>query len=494
MSQPVVLRPKQIEDLAFAIAQKRCLFLHDPGVGKTPPVCVFLWYVWKELGQKSIWVQPNSLRHKNRRELLRFTEFSDEDVEVLEVDHLSATESQQRTLRKWLDSGKGRPAKHLLAYPQHLERLANGETIDLIAESKAKALLVGFRFLTRFWERMFTAHPSINCLAVDELHMGYGGPDSQNTNAFYRVLRHAEYFVGMTGTLLNGRLDSVFPAIHVIEPRYYGSYHGFRQQHVGFEDDYGRVLMWKNEEKVGQILLTHGRRRTFQEEYGEEDVVFLPEAIEMGEQMRTAYDEFHAMAMLELENGEFLDGSLPGVATIRARQIAGHPETLGLCRDETPGKDERLEIHLTDAKERGESLLIFSAMKPEQERIKRFLEERGRRVGLINSDTPPAKREQIDLAFQKREIDDVVGSPACMGVGFNWEHVDHVIYVSLDYMDVNFLQAYRRASRGTRTKTLRVTIMQYEDSIDSRVLEILKEKSILANKVDPTRPVLKLAA
>jgi hypothetical protein len=34
--------------------------------------------------------------------------------------------------------------------------------------------------------------------------------------------------------------------------------------------------------------------------------------------------------------------------------------------------------------------------------------------------------------------------------------------------------------------------MQYADSIDQRVLEIVEQKSILANKVDPTRPILKL--
>jgi hypothetical protein len=269
------------------------------------------------------------------------------------------------------------------------------------------------------------------------------------------------------------------------------------------EDDYGRVLAWKNEAKVGQILLNHGVRRTFEEVYGKEDVVFLPDLCDMNPRMREQYDLFHEQAMLELEDGRFLDGSLPGVATIRARQIMAHPETFGLCTDEMSGKDERLEIHLADAIARGEHLLIFSVHIAEQERIVRLLEKHGRRVGLMNNNTSAAKRDKIDRGFQGldedgnfvgRTIDDVVGSPQTMAVGWNWEHVDHVIGVSLDYRDTDWLQAYRRANRGTRKKTLRCSIMQYADSIDQRVLEIIYVKSVLANKVDPTRPILQLAA
>jgi hypothetical protein len=118
----------------------------------------------------------------------------------------------------------------------------------------------------------------------------------------------------------------------------------------------------------------------------------------------------------------------------------------------------------------------------------------GRRVGLMNGQTSSAERNRIDRAFVARELDDVVGSPKTMAVGWNWEHVDHVIPVSYEYQDVDWLQAYRRASRGTRTKTLRVTLLQYADSVDGRVLDIIHEKSVLANRVDPTRPILKLAA
>ncbi len=483
----VTLRPYQMEDLTFHIANPRSLNLSDPGTGKTPTVCVLIYYWYVEHNWKTVWVQPKSLLYKNRDELLRFTDFKPEDVEVLEVDSLQAKPSEQRSLTAFLKAGKGRIPKRFLKYRRFWPRLAAGDTIDLISESQAKVILCGFRFMARFWNRLL--HWGAMAVAVDELHMGYGSHESQNTQSLFAMMKVCEGFVGMTGTLLNGRLDSVYPAIHVIEPRYYGSYGGFRYQHVSFEDEYGRVLAWKNEAKIGQILLAHGVRHTFQEVYGEEPVVYLPDRVEMGEQMREAYDEFAEMAMLELEDG-WLDGSLPGVNTIRARQIIAHPETMGLCKDEETAKDERLRIHVQDAIERGDQLLLFSVHVAEQERLVRLLTSMGRRVGLFNSNTSTAERARLDKAFRLGQIDDIVGSPETMAVGWNWEHVNHVIFVSMDYTDVTFLQAYRRASRGTRTTTLRVTIMLYEDSIDYRVLDINYDKSVIANKVDSTRPVL----
>jgi len=574
MDPNVSLRPEQIERLAQYIANPRFLDLSDPGTGKTPPVCTYLYYQWREHQATSLWSQPKSLLGKNRREVLRWTPFEPDEVVILRRnwDPVPAQGTNLPTMERvktvqyadeviirrpgdapcakgdvvptavvedWIAMGievkydynwvyqvtdaAGLDLPHLITADILAKLKKEGckvkgrrtykirdevETVvDTIAAARAqgaKVVLCSFHFMRENWQALLQAFPDLGCLAVDELHMGYGGIDSQNTASLYGVMRQAKCFIGMTGTLLNGKLDSVYPAIHVIEPGYYPrGYADFREQHVQFEDDYGRVLSWKNEAKVGQILLRHGVRRTFQEVYGEEDVVFMPADVDMNPLMREAYDEFHEAAMLELEDGKFLDGSLPGVATIRARQIIAHPETFGLCKGEATGKDEWLEIQVVDAIQRGENLLIFSVHIPEQERIVRLLESMGRRVGLMNSSTSGAKRDTIDLAFQGvdkegrfigRTLDDVVGSPQTMAVGWNWEHVNHVIPVSYDYQDVNWLQSYRRASRGTRTSTLRVTFPRYYQSVDFRVLEIIQQKSLLANKVDPTRPILKLAA
>jgi len=373
--------------------------------------------------------------------------------------------------------------------PQKMSR-ADPETFkDLIAAASrdgAKAVICTFKFMSMHWERLLAAFPEIDLLLVDELHMAYGGLESGLTESFFHVNRKVSRFVGMTGTLINGRLDSAFPAIHVIEPRYYGSRQGFYFEHVQAMDDYGRPVRWKNEDKLAAIIKKHSIRRTFEEVYGKEDVVFIAEEIEMHEKVRVSYDEFHETAMLELADGRVLDGSIQGVAQMRARQIMAHPETMLSDIPKWTEKDERLMVHLR----KGAKTLIFAALQPEQERILRVCEELGLRAAMINANVSGPQRIKIDEAAQAGELDVIVASGPTTAVGYNWEMFDLVIFASIDFMDVNILQAYRRASRGTRTKTLLVVFFKYEDSIDDRMYEIVKEKSSLANRVDGTRPVL----
>lgn len=490
MDPDVKPRDYQIADLAFHIANPKSLNLSDPGTGKTPTACWLAWYHWSKHGHRTYWTMPKSLMKKNKKELLRFTDFKDEDVVILESDHrkLKASDPGDTPVKLRYKKVKkptgrlnpdGSPETELVEEPEYV--------VDLIAlHCDAKVFISTFKFGANHWQSLLGTVPSIKLFMVDEIHMGYGGPKSQQTNSFHFINRHCPHFMAMTGTLVDGRLDSAFPAIHAIEPRYYGSYQGFVNEHAGWINDYGTVEYWINEEKVKQILERHAVRHSFEEVYGEEPVHFEVVTVEMGPKVREEYDKFHEQAMLELESGDILDGSLPGVATIRATQIMAHPETMGIGKGEPLGKDLKLAEYAVE----GRPMLVFASLQPEQRRCKAVLEAEGLRVGLINADVSAKERNRIDEAFCAGELDAIVGSGPTVAVGYNWERADHVVFVSVDYKDTNAIQAYRRASRGTRTSVLRVSFLEYEDSIDQRKFEILTEKSVLANKVDPTRKVL----
>lgn len=544
-----MLRDKQVQQLAFYIKNPKCLDLSDPGTGKTPPCCVYSFMVWDRGQKKTLWSMPKSLLRKNKKEMIRFTEFEDGDVEIMKTDRANLTKSwtgptleATRRVATWMladgtmthelaekatlpvqfayhhpstgvqtDLRTGKP---VMALPDPSKRLykvvtprfgPDGETPqkqwvdqpevfkDLIVDAVqrgAKVFICTFAFMSSHWERMLAAAPDIDLLLVDELHMGYGGTESKQTESFYFVNKHVSRFVGMTGTLINGRLDSAFPALHVIEPRYYGSRNGFYGEHASVIDDYGRVVVWKNEAKLRAIIERHSIRRTFEEVYGKEDVVFFTEEVEIGEKVKEKYEQFHAEAMLELEDGRVLDGSMPGVNLIRARQLLGHPETMIPNLPLWTPKDDRIALYLA----KGKKTLIFAALQPEQERIQRLCEDAGLRVGLINGNTPTSQRIKIDEAAQRGELDVIVGSGPTVAVGYNWEMFDYVIFASIDYQDVNVLQAYRRASRGSRTSTLHVIFLKYGDSVEDRIYDIVRAKSQLANRVDPTRPVLEFSS
>jgi SNF2 family DNA or RNA helicase len=96
---------------------------------------------------------------------------------------------------------------------------------------------------------------------------------------------------------------------------------------------------------------------------------------------------------------------------------------------------------------------------------------------LINGSVSGKKRAEIDSDFRSGKIQIVIGSPETMAVGFNWEHVDTVVFVSIDYKDSNWRQAIGRADRGTRTYPLKVYRLYYDKcKVEARLWNIIKTK------------------
>ena len=456
------LYPEQIEDLGYAIAHPRSMNLSEPGCRKTGVAAVLSYYYWKEHGQKSIWVQPNHLRYKNKRELIAFTDFEPDDVEVLE----KATDTLGPRKRK-------------------SEPRANQSTgfVDYIRTSRAKVFVVGFTFFKTYYHDLLEAHPEINLVVVDEGHLGFKTNNSKATTSLYDMMRNVDGYYYMTGSPIDGRLDNVFPHIHIIEPRYYGSYRGFLNQHAGWIDDYGNVAWWTNESKVSEILAKHSVRRTWKEIHGDQlrDINII-EDIEMMPKMYEAYKEFHDLAYMELEN-LVLDGTNPGVATIRARQIMAHPETMGLCKGEISGKDQMLMGYAEEAADTGGGIVAYASLVPEVERNAQILRNAGLTVGMMHGGVSPKSRDMIDQMFQNGELDAISASPATASTGYNWQRSKHMVYTSLDYRDSNLEQSIKRGERELREEPLRVTILQYDNSVDQQIMKIINAKDMLAHTV-----------
>lgn len=452
---PLPLRDDQVMDLAFYIANSKSLNLSDPGTGKTPSLDVYIEYLKTYQGCETDFVMPKSLLKKNRDEILRFTNLEPDEVIIID----------------------GTPA-------ERQEQIARASTVRLM----------GFTRFSDDWKVIRSHHPKTNAVLVDELHMAFGSIGSQRTIQLKNAVKNSDVFLGATGSLINGKLTSAYPAIHIIEPRYYVSESQFENFHAIKDPWTGKITGWRNHDKLGRIFMRHSIRHTFEEIFGDQEIVFIPELCEMSAVQRAAYDKFAARAYLELEN-EVIDGTLPGVNTIRARQIMGHPETFeGLMpKGELTGKDQRLLIHLADHANTGAPLIIYAAFIPEQRRIAELCRKQGFKVSLINSQVTGQRREQEREDFEASRTQIMVASPETSSVGFNWGHVDHIIFASIDYKDTNFSQAYKRAIRGKRLRPLRVTILGYERSLDQRVFTIVTGKSAEANKVDSTYKILELA-
>lgn len=444
------LRDYQVADLAFYLQTPRCLNTSDPGTGKTASVCAYAWFLWSELGHRSVWTMPKSLLKKNLEELLEFSGFAPEDVVIVD----------------------GTPKQRQKAM-----------------ETNAKVFIMGFTAYSTHYADLQALHPDINCLLVDELHMGYGGHNSKRTKNMYKAMEKIKYFVGMTGTIINGRLNSAYPSIQVIDPGYYPyGYEQFMMIH-SIEDDYGRTVAWRHHSNLVPFFGKYCIRHSFEEIYGPEAKVIIHEKVPMHPAQREAYDVFEETALLELEQ-TWLDGSFSkAVHLIRCRQIMEHPQTLGAPLDsiERTGKEERLLVHLENCKQSGKPMIVFASMVAQIERAAEIASNLGLRVGMIHGGVSVTKRFEIDERFRAGSLDVIIASPATTAVGYNWGHVDTIVFMSLDYMDSSFRQGYRRAIRGVRGKPLLIYILQYENSaVEDRIFGIVQTKADMANDVDKT--------
>lgn len=440
-------RDDQIADLAYFINNRKAGLLHDPGVGKTVTAALYTEYCIKYLNEKVVWTQPLSILKKNRDEILKFTDLAPEDVVIVQ----------------------GTPEKR--------KKLMQGP---------GKVFLFSATGWSSEWQILLESHPTVKVSIHDECHLYYAGHKSKRTQAWYMVSRHMNSVIPMSGTIIKGKLSTIYPVMHVIAPQYYGSYESFMAQHAVL-DEYGSVIGWQNHEKVRNVLGATSIRRSFESIYGNQDPVIQIEECEMTPSIRRSYDELEATAILELED-KFLEAGTPGVMAIRCRQIMAHPETFGLGKKgELTGKDEQMMLYVNNALETGEPLVIFAALQPEQERIKRLIEEAGGRVGLINGSVPGPKRQQIDVDFREKRLQFIVGSSATCGIGFNWQFVDLILFTSLDYGDDTFTQAFKRGIRGKRTKPLLVKVLQYKRSIDQRIMQIVQKKMADYHQVDETK-------
>lgn len=433
------LRPYQTTQLAFHINHTRSLNLSHPGTGKTPTACLYIQYLVKEKGARVAFVMPNSLMLKNYQELLRFTEFKPEEIAIV--------------------SGSVKPAKRE----------------ELYADYSKKVYIMGFSMFAKEWNRFRRNEAGWGCV-IDEFHMGYKTNKSKRVQELYHAMYYMEYFLGMTGTLIDGRLDTAYPAIRIINPKYYSSHAQFMRKHAVY-DIWGEFKGWTNHNLISRILNKIAVGITFEEAYKDSPKpVFIHQVCQLDSKHEKYYKDMEELALVELED-DYLDAhDNPGVKQMRCRQILEAPESVEIKTDFEYGKDEALKVFLEDAVNTKKPLILFSVFRAEQERLKKLCEEYGLKTELMNGSITDKERGRIDEDFRNGKVDVIVGSPEVMSVGFNWQHVDTVIFVSLDYKDSNFRQAIQRADRGTRSYPLKVVRLYYDVAVEHRIWQIIKRK------------------
>lgn len=415
---------------------------------------------------------PTSLFHQNYKSFFKFTHFKPEEIVILR-----GTKKQRR---KQMADPNGK------VFIASFNFFAPSGTWDNPGPSEYDAL---------------REHHKIGALFVDEWHMGFKSLTSKRTQGLLFSLQWIPIFVPMTGTAVDGHLDSVYPLIHAIEPRYYLNYQDFLNQHCVY-DFYGKKTgQWKNVQKVKEILARHCVRHTFEEVHGADETIIEPRGCDMDPHHQELYDDYESTGLMMTHSEGLKEAAHGAEMVLRLRQLCNCPEIFAEGDFCQPGvkkvhltKDEMIETDIESALQANKKVLIFAVFKAEQDRLVKICEAAGARVALLNGTVAQGKpREAIEHGFRNGEFDIVVASAEIASVGYDWPHLDIVMFYSLDYKDTNFLQGYRRGVRGKREKPLLVYVYFYEGrNVERDVIDIIEGKMKIANQSDPTRIVFDL--
>ena len=465
----MMLREAQKQTLTRLIHTKRMLDRSQAGTGKTAPACVYTRYVVAHLNKRVIWIQPTSLINKNQSELIAWT-----GLQEFQVVKLVGTRAKK---------------------------------LEILKDNRIKVLLCTAE---AFADYVLTTWPDLNgsevfALICDEPHMYYRGYTSKRTQKFDTVCQRRPdlevKFLTATPTPY-GKLSSAYIYCRVIEPMFYKTYQFFLGTHA-ILDNFGSTTGWCNHQMLNDLLARNSICHTAREVYGQIEEYIVRDTVNLTGQHEVVYRQFEEMGVLELQ--ESIDmGSAPAQATLRCRQILNHPhniqipigwdasgqavefEQLNLIGKKATAKEERLAIYLAE----GNPVAIFAPFVFEQERIKSYLESLGFRGGLINGSVSAVERNRVDTEFRAGNLDFVVASPKTAGIGFNWQHLDTIIFHSMDYGDDDFIQAVARAKRGVRENPLRIIILEYRDTIEQLMLVKVRANSISSHKANTETPVL----
>ena len=439
------LRPYQAQHCAFHITHRASLNYSACATGKTYTMAWLAEYYWKTEQCKTVLINPISLSVKNKDEIVRFTDFAEDEVQIV----------------------SGTPAKRAVQWKN----------------TKAKVFIVGPDLFGKEWEQML---PDVKSILVDESHLAYSGHKSARTQAFYMAQKKANHITFFTATPIgSGKASSIYYAFCCCAPLVFANFKRF-MNYFAIYNSLGYIIGWRHMDVLGEQLKKFSVGISFKEAFknAAENIVSF-ETCDFGDSdIEEKYRSMEDDALMELDD-RYVEANSGGVKLLRCRQLLECPEVFGL-EPKIRAKDELLKSHLQHILDGSEKqILVYSAFVAEQERIVRICAEMGLQAGLINGSVVGEARASVAKKFESGEFQVLVASPATMAIGFNFEFVSSVVFVSADYDNSAFHQACFRGNRGTRSTPLPIYILVVNCKVEKKFWKkVLSEKEDYKNKVD----------
>ena len=264
-----------------------------------------------------------------------------------------------------------------------------------------------------------------------------------------------------------------------------GRYAIIKQRAFGARS-FQEIVGYRNLEELNEKLEQFSTRTLKEECLDLPDKLYTRRNITMSDEQNSVYNQMKKLALAQLDSGELSTTASILTQIMRLQQICCgffQPDVGEIRQLPNNRLSELLDI--TD--ELQGKAIIWASFTHDIQQIARSLRDRfgPDSVALYYGDTPQEDRQKIVHKFQDMtsELRFFVGQPKTGGYGITLSAAATVIYYSNSYDLENRLQSEDRAHRIGQKKNVTYIDLVCPNTIDEKILEALKSKINLSQKV-----------
>ncbi len=437
--------PYQCEGALFAASAGRCLLADDMGLGKTIQAIAAAEILARAAGiEKVLIISPTSLKHQWRNEIEKFT-------------------GREATVVEGMLT-----ARRELYRAESFFKITNYDVIHRDREPIAE------------WQ------PEL--IVLDEAQRI---KNWQTRTAQSVKMLDSKYAIVLTGTPLENRLEELHSIVQFVDRFRLGPMFRFLHEHQHV-DDHGRVVGYKNLDKISETLQPILVRRT-------KDKVLkdLPERLEkrffvpMTEPQAKHHEENRetvARIVQKWRRYGFLseaDQLRLRIALQNMRMSCNSTYLLDHQTDHGVKSDELVALLAEIFEEPQHKVVIFSQWTRMHETVQWRLEKKKWEHVLFHGGVPGPKRKDLIQRFREDPKCRLFLSTDAGGVGLNLQHASAVVNLDLPWNPAVLEQRIGRVHRLGQHRPVRVVNFIAQGTIEEAMLGVLAfKKSMFAGVLD----------
>ncbi|MEO6166151.1 MAG: DEAD/DEAH box helicase [Chitinophagales bacterium] len=438
------LFPYQKEGIRFCIEAGRTILADDMGLGKTIQAIGYSELMRQYFGVEKIYIVcPTSLKYQWKSEIEKFTKSS---VTVVEGNLLSR-------MRIYSDDG-------------------------------SLYKIVTYNVITNDWAYINAQQPDLIILDEAQRIKNWKTKISQHVKKL-----QSNYALVLTGTPLENNLEELYSLVQFVNPFLLGSLYNFLSKHQ-VKDERGKVIGYQDLHEVSKVLTGSLLRRTKKKVLQQ-----LPERrdknlfVTMTQQQRELHGEYAdhvAKLVSKWKKWGFLTEKERKSLMINLNMMRMVCDSTYIIDQETNYQtkiDEVMNILEEIFIIEGEKVVIFSQWERMTRLVAKELDKRKVKFEYLHGGVPAIKRRDLYFNFTNDPECRIFLSTDAGGVGLNLQAAANMINLDIPWNPAVLEQRIGRIYRLGQKKNVSITNLVSQDTIEERMLEVLKFKSALAEGI-----------